>query len=380
MSAPEPEIQPDTKQGLVLIVDDVPTNLQLLGHLLRENGYDVAFASSGAQALSMVSARKPDVILLDVMMPEMDGYTVCMRLKESLQTRHIPVLFLTAMKAEKDVLKGFECGAVDYVSKPFNSVELLARVKTHVSLKQSKDEILRINAELKASNQAKDRFFSILAHDLRGPFTVFLSMADLLQMQVKNKAWEKMEVSSKNLHSLVKRIYSLLENLLEWGLLQRNRISYNAEILDLDFEIRVVVEQLQDLAGVKSIEIRQQPNKQKVFVDKNLLRAVLRNLISNALKFTHEGGVVTIEASQDEVLPQIQISDTGIGMDESLLQDLFRIDKITTRQGTQDEKGTGLGLILCREYIEKWGGTLRVTSVPSKGSTFSFTLPSGKVV
>ncbi|MBW7875051.1 MAG: hybrid sensor histidine kinase/response regulator [Candidatus Cloacimonetes bacterium] len=380
MSAPEPEIQPDTKQGLVLIVDDVPTNLQLLGHLLRENGYDVAFASSGAQALSMVSARKPDVILLDVMMPEMDGYTVCMRLKESLQTRHIPVLFLTAMKAEKDVLKGFECGAVDYVSKPFNSVELLARVKTHVSLKQSKDEILRINAELKASNQAKDRFFSILAHDLRGPFTVFLSMADLLQMQAKNKAWEKMEVSSKNLHSLVKRIYSLLENLLEWGLLQRNRISYNAEILDLDFEIRVVVEQLQDLAGVKSIEIRQQSNKQKVFVDKNLLRAVLRNLISNALKFTHQGGVVTIETSQDEVLPQVQISDTGIGMDESLLQDLFRIDKITTRQGTQDEKGTGLGLILCREYIEKWGGTLRVTSVPSKGSTFSFTLPSGKSV
>ncbi len=376
MCVHEPQFNHELKQGLVLIVDDVPTNLQLLGHLLRDNGYDVAFASSGIQALSMVSARKPDVILLDVMMPEMDGYTVCQRLKESEQTRNIPVLFLTAMKAEKDVLKGFECGAVDYVSKPFNSVELLARVKTHVSLKQSKDEILRINAELKASNQAKDRFFSILAHDLRGPFTVFLSMADLIQLQAKNKAWEKMEVSSKNLHSLVKRIYSLLENLLEWGLLQRNRISYNPEILDLDFEIRAVVEQLQDLAGVKSIEIIHSANKNKVLVDKNLLRAVLRNLISNALKFTHEGGRVGIETKADGTMVQVQIRDTGIGMDESLLQDLFRIDKITTRQGTQEEKGTGLGLILCREYVEKWGGTLSVISQPSEGSTFSFTLPS----
>jgi len=164
----------DTTKGSVLIVDDIPENLQVLGNVLLQKGLDVGFATNGEEALEAVKYNKPDLILLDIMMPGMSGITVCQKLKSNPETQDIPVIFLTAKTQPEDIIKGFEVGAVDYVTKPFNSGELLARVMTQLELKKSRDLIAKQNEELMELNATKDKFFSIIAHDLRGPFSGLL--------------------------------------------------------------------------------------------------------------------------------------------------------------------------------------------------------------
>ena len=168
------------KDSVVLIVDDIPENLQVLGNILSAYGLDIGVATDGLQALENVKFQKPDLILLDIMMPGMDGFEVCEKLKSNPETSNIPVIFLTAKSQTEDIVKGFEVGAVDYVTKPFNSAELLVRVFNHLELKKAKDKIERQNDELKEMNDAKNKFFSIISHDLRGPFSGLLGLTSLI--------------------------------------------------------------------------------------------------------------------------------------------------------------------------------------------------------
>ena len=172
---------------LILIVDDIPKNLQVLSSILSFEGYQISFASSGSQALNIIETSLPDLILLDIMMPIMDGYEVCKILKSNPRTKDIPIIFLTGKVEAEDIVHGLKIGAVDYITKPFNSAELLSRVHTHIELKLSRDAIVKYNYELEESkkqllelNASKDKFFSIIAHDLRSPFTGFIGLSQLL--------------------------------------------------------------------------------------------------------------------------------------------------------------------------------------------------------
>ncbi len=372
------------KKPLILIVDDIPKNLQVLSSILNKEGYQISFAANGSQALSVVNTTDPDLILLDIMMPEMDGYEVCKILKSQEETRDIPVIFLTGKAETDDIIEGLKIGAVDYITKPFNSTELLTRVKTHLELKLSRDAIVHYNKqleeaqdELKVLNANKDKFFSIVAHDLRGPFSGFMGLSELLTEDFDQLEKEEIMQIGDSLNKAAKRLFSLIENLLEWSRAQMGRIEYIPSNVDLYDAVEKIIQIFKDTADNKNIEMLNNIEKDTyVFADNDMLSTILRNLSSNALKFTPRGGSINYSTGKnDNSFIEISISDSGVGMSEEVIDKIFRIDTKHSTPGTEKEQGTGLGLLLCKEFVEKNGGKISVESKINEGTTFTFTLP-----
>src|SRR5437773_7952410 len=202
-----------TPRSSVLIVDDITKNLQVVGTILRQAGYAVTPATSGAEALEGVREQLPDLILLDLMMPEMDGLEVCRRLKADSTTRQIPVIFLTASNEMEHLVKGFEVGAVDYVTKPFNAPELLARVRTHLELKQARDLIVRNGLELRRLNEEKNEFMGIAAHDLRSPLNAVKGYSEMV-LEDPALGRENGELRQR-MHEAAARMAERVQNLLD---------------------------------------------------------------------------------------------------------------------------------------------------------------------
>lgn len=359
------------EQSLILLVDDNVKNLQVLGTLL-EGKYRTAVAKDGLKALKFVEEMLPDLILLDIMMPEMDGYTVCQKIKASDKIRDIPIILLTAKTDAEDIVKGFEAGAVDYVTKPVHKEELLARIKTHLTLQQTRKE-------LKMINQTKDKFFSIIAHDLRSPFSGFLEFTQILLQDFDDFDREEIKEYLFELQKSSKTMYALIENLLTWARLNQGLIQFTPQHVILHELIEQTIELFSFRALQKKIALINQVDRNiTAFLDSNIISTVLRNLISNALKFTFADGTIKISAHEDNKYIHIAFSDTGIGMSDDDLLKLFRIDVKFFNIGTERETGTGLGLILCKELIEKHGGAIWAESTVGEGTTFRFSLPKGK--
>jgi two-component system sensor histidine kinase/response regulator len=361
----------ENPKPLIFIVDDVPGNLQVLIHILKQEEYRIAAAGNGHQALDMIPAARPDLVLLDVMMPGMDGYEVCRQLKTNPAAADIPIIFLTAKAETEDIVKGFETGAVDYVTKPFNPAELLARVKTHLELKFSREKLTDLIA-------ARDKFFSIIAHDLRNPVQNLILSSDLLRNSYDSfDEAERMDYI-QGINNSANHISSLLETLLDWSRVQSGTMELYREKIDIASLAADNINLLKENAVKKNINVSSQiPANTFAFADKNMIGTVIRNLVSNAVKFTNPGGevkITAIPASTGNFI-EITVSDNGIGIKEVDIAGLFRIDVHTKTRGTANEKGTGLGLLLCKEFIEKNKGSIKVVSTPGKGSDFTFTLP-----
>lgn len=353
---------------MILVVDDQPTNIKVIASILGHK-YSLSFANNGMNALKILEKSDPDLILLDIMMPEMDGFEVCKRIKENPKTKEIPVIFLTAKSDIDDIIKGFNMGAVDYITKPFNPVEMEVRVKNHLNLYHSKKEIEQINKE-------KDKFFSIIAHDLRSPFNAIVGFSQLLMDQVKSQNLEGIEEYAGIILRSSELVLGLQSNLLEWAQSQTGRIEFNPIYFEIDKLINDVAFLFDDIASKKSITLNLELiQNESIYADKAMIGTVLRNLISNSIKYTKPGGAITVSAISVEGSMNISVSDSGIGIPQTAIDNLFRIDKNQSTPGTQDELGTGLGLILCKEFVEIHGGVIGVESEVSKGSTFTFTLP-----
>ncbi|MEJ5245003.1 MAG: hybrid sensor histidine kinase/response regulator [Bacteroidota bacterium] len=367
----------ETTKGSVLIVDDVPENLQVLGNVLLQKGLDVGFATNGEEALEAVQYSKPDLILLDIMMPGISGITVCQKLKSNPETQDIPVIFLTAKTQPEDIIKGFEVGAVDYVTKPFNSGELLARVMTQLELKKSRDLIAKQIEELMELNATKDKFFSIIAHDLRGPFSGLLGLTDLLSQEGESMNQEEIIDLIKKMHHTLKNQYSLLENLLQWASIQTQRLRPQPIKVNLLRTAKDVISLLQANADKKDIEIINEIlPEHNVFVDKQMITSVIHNLLTNAIKFSFEGGKIIFESVYAENGILLKVIDNGVGIPDEVKSKLFKIDKHHSTLGTKNEKGSGLGLILCKEMVEKNGGKIWAErNTNASGTTFFVLLP-----
>lgn len=349
------------------MVDDNLQNLQVLGNTLRDHGFIPIAAVNGIEALEFVKRKIPDLILLDIMMPGMDGFEVCKKLKEDPFTQEIPIIFLTALSETESVVKGFELGAVDYITKPFNKKELITRVNTHLELKWAREE-------LKQANATKDKFFSIIAHDLKTPFTALITISELLvQEKISN---EEKEEFFRYIQEASKRGFDLLKNLLEWSRSQTKNIDFNPKELNLSFIIEDNIKLLQLSAKAKNIDLSSEIRKDLILnADENMLNTIIRNLISNAIKFTYDGGKVTIVAQKQEDQIEIRVIDSGIGIEPENIQKLFKIDKRFIKFGTKKEKGTGLGLVICKEFIDFHKGSISVESKIGKGSQFIVALP-----
>ena len=355
----------------ILIVDDNSQNLQVLGSILRDEGFRPLFAKSGVQALKTLKEKKPELILLDIMMPEMDGFEVCKKIKQDVTTKEIPVIFLSAHTETQKVVEGFKLGAVDYVTKPFNPEELITRVNTHLKLKATEEQ-------LKHALLTKDKFFSIIAHDLGNLFNGLISISRLLNEQEITPAEIKQFLPMVLENS--QRGHDLLMNLLEWSRLQIGRLEAVPALLNLKSQVDNNIIFLSNQASQKNLKVFSSINdKDKVLMDEHMFNTVLRNLISNAIKFTPENGQVEIFSQQKPNEIEISIQDNGIGIESENLDKLFKIETSHSTKGTANEKGTGLGLILCKDFVEKNGGSIGVESEEGKGSRFYICLPSSSV-
>lgn len=360
----------ENEKALVFIVDDVAKNLQVLGTILKQQNYKIAFATNGKMALENIQNISPDLILLDVMMPELDGFEVCKRLKADEKTRDIPVIFLTAKTEIEDVVNGFELGAVDYVTKPFNATELLARVKTHVELKRSREKLQELVA-------TKDMFFSIIAHDLRSPFATISAFISLIAKYFGEIPKEEIDELLESLKETSDSTRELLDNLLQWSRSQTGTIQFKPELIAIGEMVKSNLGLLTETAENKQITLKSKLDfTGEIKIDKDMINLVIRNLVTNALKFTPSGGEITVATQKTDHTVEISVNDTGVGIAPEMIPRLFSVaDKISTK-GTAGEKGSGLGLILCKEFVEKHGGKLVVESRVGEGSSFKIQLPA----
>lgn len=363
------------ESSTVLIVDDIPENLQVLGNVLLTHGLDVGFAVNGMQALESIEFNKPDIVLLDIMMPGMDGYEVCKILKSKPETADIPIIFLTAKNQTEDLVEAFNIGAVDFVTKPFNASELLARVFTHLEIKKSRDIIRIQNEELQLLNASKDKFFSIISHDLKGPFTGLLGLTGLILQDKASFDFEEVIDIIFKLDQSLKKQYSLIEDLLQWARIQTNRIDINKTRFNVKHLVNEVMMILRNNAEEKNIKlVNRLENDYFANADRFMYQSAIHNLISNAIKFSYQNSEIKATIEEKDEFYYLSISDSGIGIKPENISKIFQIDTHFTTLGTNNEKGTGLGLILVKEMVERNGGTVSVRSEINQGTTFTVSI------
>ncbi len=510
----------------ILLVEDNDIQLKLITDFLKETEFTVHAAKNAFEAWQTANRIQPDIILLDIMMPGMSGIELCKKLKETFKLRDIPIIFLTALGNKDDIISGLKAGAADYILKPFDQEELIARINVHYELKVSKDIIIeqnkklqlelekrriaeenfrlffhavnsspasviitdfeghieyinpaviqltgyqlneiqgkknnifksgyhdvdfyqelwntiksgqqwagefcnkkknsdlfweystiaplrnengdfthivavkvditesklrlekinQTNTELEELNATKDKFFSIIAHDLKNPLSILLNSTEILASPEYKLTSTEITSFSREIHKSSKRLYDLLENLLTWARSQTGRIEFNPNYNMIYDIARNAQSLLTHLAESKNIKISiDMPHNAIAFCDNNMVATVFRNLISNAIKYTPDEGNIYIGidklyTSEKNGMKFLRffVKDTGVGINRQDIQNLFRIDKTHSTLGTAKEKGTGIGLLLCKEFIDKHQGKIDIDSEIGVGTTFYFSLP-----
>lgn len=364
----------------ILIVDDVMSNVLLLKVLLTNEKFAIATANNGQQALEQVDKEHPDLVLLDVMMPDLSGFEVAQRLKANPDTADIPIIFLTALNSTTDIVKGFQVGANDFISKPFNKEELIIRVTHQISLVAAKRIILKKTEELQRTIAGRDKLYSVIAHDLRSPMG---SIKMVLNMLILNLPAEKIGDEMYELLTMANQttedVFSLLDNLLKWTKSQIGSLNVVYQDIDVVEVVDSVVDIFNIVAGLKKITIREEkPEKLPVDADIDMLKTVIRNLLSNAIKFSNEGSEVLVKMEEQGDMVVVSVKDEGCGIDEEGQKKLLHTDTHFSTFGTKNEEGSGLGLLLCQDFVVKNGGKLWFTSKKGEGSTFYFSIPLKK--
>lgn len=359
---------------LILIVDDSPNNQRIIGAILSDKSFQIAYASSGKEALEFINQQIPDIVLLDIMMPGMDGFEVKAKLNEDTIKKEIPVIFITALDEPENKAKGFELGGRDYIVKPINKLEVLARVKSQLLIQDQNSALVVANNELKIANQTRDKIFSVISHDLRTSIgnmrNVFRFMLDGMIDPVEDRdIIFDAEITSRH-------TFNLLENLLYWAKSQQGSIKIHQEIVDVEDAITDVFDQEMGSAINKSIEISKSVEEGlQLYVDRITLNIILRNLLINAIKFTPEDGKVEIIAKEIGEGISISVIDNGMGISASDISKIMQKSEAFSKKGTNHEGGTGLGLVIVGEFLEMNKGRIEITSKIDQGSNFTIIFP-----
>ena len=371
-----------TEKPYILAVDDEQLNLELLRFILERNAFEFKGTNDDDYFFELLEQRLPDLILLDVIMPRIEGFELCEKLKSFARYRDIPVIFLTGKVNVKDKVKGFEVGGVDYVTKPFNEQELIARIQTHIELRRAKNQIEQQAENLRQSNALKDRMFSIIGHDLRSPLSAAkLKMDFIMRGIIDPKSDDFVDGTVFELLKTMDEALNLLQNLLGWAKSESDQIQVIPENLDLADIVEQTFRLLKLGSEHKKIElINCIPANTFVHADLNTTKTVLRNLLSNAIKFTPVDGQIKVNGLVEDERIFIEVQDNGQGISNEDITKILNPNEHFSKLGTEKEPGTGLGLVLCQNFVKKNGGTLKIKSSLGKGSTFYFDLPLGKKV
>jgi len=364
----------------ILIVDDVLENLRLLSQMLTEHGYGVRAVRNGSHALMAARAAPPDLILLDIVMPEMDGYEVCRQLKEDERTQDIPVLFISALGDVENKLKAFSSGGVDYVTKPFQAPEVLARVRTHLALRRLNRNLRTANAELARQaeelweqNAELDAFAHTVAHDLKGPLATLFSYAALLAEGWGALPPEDVARYLKFMEAGAKKGCDIVEALLLLASVRR-QTHIQTQPLDMTQVVKEARERLEGIIQDRQAEVLVQEHWPVVAGHEAWVEEVWVNYISNAIKYGGTPPRVEIGATeQPDGYVRFWVRDNGPGIPDEKLSHLFvefeRLSEVRLKEGY------GLGLSIVKRILSRLGGQVGVESTVGEGSTFWFTLP-----
>ena len=408
--------QPE-KRGTLLVVDDTPANLNVLLDFLYQEGFHVLIAKNGESALRKVQLASPELILLDVMMPGMSGFEVCARLKADADTWRIPVIFMTALAETVDKIKGFDLGAADYITKPFQQEEVLARIQTHLDVYRLQNELLEKNRQLaekeqvlqaknqqleqqnrtlqtlsealqqakeaaEAANQAKSRFIANMSHELRTPMNAILGYSEMLKEEAEEIEEHGFVKDLSKIHISGKHLLSLINDILDFSKIEAGKMDLFLEafpISQLLDEVEVTVQPLVD-KNQNRFEIVCAVEHEEIFNDLTKLRQIIINLISNAAKFTQRGQIALEVTQSDDsegaVWIDFAVRDSGIGMTPEQVGKLFQAFTQADASTTRKYGGTGLGLTISKRFAEMMGGEISVQSEADKGSTFTLRVPA----
>jgi two-component system sensor histidine kinase/response regulator len=344
----------------ILIVDDVLDNIQLLGRVLHERiECSIAVAQDGEAALRAVDYQRPDLILLDVMMPRMSGHDVCRHLKADPETADIPIIFLTAKVEEDDIVAGLEMGAADYVTKPVRQEVLLARVRTQLKILEKEQRIV-------AESRQRSNLLHILCHDMANPIAAVRGFVHLLNADCDESQQELLDLASTALESANGIIVQVRETLA----LAEGKRSLTLEPLTLSALVEESVAILDERFRDKSIQVViELEDDGPVLAEKiSFINSVLNNLLTNAVKFSDPGGTVTLRSRAVESGVELVVEDQGIGMSPELAASVFDFSSSTSRVGTMGEEGTGYGMPLLKGFMDAYGGDVTIESNPRSGS------------
>ncbi len=374
----------------LLVVEDNLKSLSFLFNVLREAGFEVLVAQDGKHALRSAEEARPNMILLDVIMSGIDGFETCRRLKASEKTQHIPVIFMTGLTKTVDKVKGFELGAVDYITKPVEPEEMLVRVKTHLTIQQLQQDLYAKNKELQASlereqelNTFKSRFMSIASHEFRNPLTAILFSNNLLRRYTAKLSSEK-ESDKEIVKDMVEELDSLekpvghmittLDEILRVSKSEAKKLTFRPSSIDLGDLCQHVVERFNVTSPeTHAVTFLNTTEHIQAFVDPKLVDQILSNLLSNALKYSPSGGNIScgLFRKNDDIL--LSVKDEGIGISED---DRLRLFEAFHRGVNVDEiQGAGLGLSIVKQFVELHGGAINVKSQINRGTTFTVVLP-----
>jgi len=354
----------------ILVIDDEPNNLKAILDCLKESNYKVLIATDGQKGYDIAISTLPDLIIMDWEMPVMNGIDTIKLLKQNESVKDIPVIMATGKMLHVNNLKeAIDAGAIDYIRKPFDKVELLARIQAALKLAESYSDIKNLNL-------SKDKLLSIIAHDLKNPFSSLIGFSKLLINDFDSYEKDKILKYLDHIYQASQDGYQLLENLLQWSCLQLNKTEFSPGEIDLHETTDKAISVLKLTIQEKKIKIHNAVSFPLIcYADENMIGTVIRNLLSNAIKYSHEGAKIDLFTKEKDGFIEYCIKDEGIGMDDETKMRLFTFTDQVIKHGTMNEKGTGLGLILCKEFVEKHDGKIWVESSSEKGSTFVFNLP-----
>src|SRR5438445_947947 len=369
----------------ILVVDDDQRNVKLMESILRTNGHHVLKAYDGEEALRLVEAEKPDLVLLDVMMPKMSGFEVCQRLKGRYETRLLPVIMVTALNALEDKVQALAIGANDFLSKPINKVELLAKVRATLRVKSLQDEVERQKKELEERNQElermqgfKESMTQMVVHDLKNPLAGIMGNIQLLQMQRREMTETKLDELLIRTQESSGQLMRMILNILDIGRLEEQKMPIKLESVSLHAIVEENVGELTSLSARDGIRLESLVGADlpPIVADRELISRVVANLLNNAFKHTPAGGEVIVDGRMqgDEIV--VTVRHTGEGIPEDLLPQIF--DKFVAGDSLgHQRKGydSGLGLTFCKLAVQSHGGRIWISSRPGEGTSVFVALP-----
>lgn len=370
---------PNLQGCRILIADDDRLNIRILAGILRREGYVIGEAESGERAIERYAEFQPSLVLLDVMMPGIDGFETCRRLKQQHAERCAPIIFITAKNESDDVVAGLAAGGVDYLPKPFNPKEVLARIRSHLQNQLLVAEQQQLVQQLSQANAAKNRFLGMAAHDLRNPLASIRGLAEFLRDGVVGPLTAEQLDLVASIRDASQQMLDMVNELLDVAIIESGELKLQLAAHDLS-ELMTKAVALANIEAAKkgtSLELQSREAPLVISCDLAKMKQVIDNLLSNAVKYSPPGSRITVllQRSSEPRRVQFCVRDQGPGIPDNERDKLFKDFSRLSAQPTGGEKSTGLGLAICRKIVEAHHGVIEARNLPQGGCEFSVTLP-----